>query len=180
MDADWLLGIDENGLGPRLGPLIVTAVVAEVHDAGAGLAARGARGALAERLGDSKALVSHGHVALGEAWARAIGRRMGLEPGSPDALMSGISLDSAEELRRPCPSHLFAQCWRDEGERFEADDALVSRIERDLSGLDGRGIRVTEARSCIVCTRRLNDALAGGRSRFDVDLYAMERLVLGA
>jgi hypothetical protein len=36
------------------------------------------------------------------------------------------------------------------------------------------------ARVAIVCAKRLNDEAAKGRSRFDVDLHAMERLVLAA
>jgi ribonuclease HII len=180
MCAEWLLGIDENGLGPKLGPLVVTAVTVETDGAGAKLAAHSPRGRLADRLGDSKALVSHGNVALGEAWARCIARRMGLKAERPDALFSGISLDTAEELTRPCPAHVREQCWRLDGEVFEADDALVARIDRDLCRLDAQGVRVRSVETAVVCTRRLDDALADGRSRFDVDLHTMERLVLSA
>ena len=61
------LGVDENGLGPRLGPLVVTAVLARVTDEGHVVASRRPRGALAQRLGDSKAMIAHGDVALGPA-----------------------------------------------------------------------------------------------------------------
>src|SRR5579859_3517981 len=103
------VGIDENGLGPRLGPLIVTAVVAEAE--GSRAEAR-PRGAMRERLGDSKRLVAFGNTALGEAWARAIARRMGFgDLGSPEALLRALSLDSAEALRAPCPREHADQCW---------------------------------------------------------------------
>ena len=72
------LGVDENGLGPRLGPLVVTAVVARVTEEGHLVASRRPKGALAKRLGDSKAMIAHGDVALGDAWARAVGRRIGV------------------------------------------------------------------------------------------------------
>ena len=58
------IGVDENGLGPRLGPLVVTAVVARVTEEGHAVASRRPRGALAKRLGDSKAMIAHGDVAL--------------------------------------------------------------------------------------------------------------------
>ena len=54
------VGVDENGLGPRLGPLIVTAVLARATEEGAKVIVKRPRGALAQRLGDSKELVSFG------------------------------------------------------------------------------------------------------------------------
>src|SRR5262245_55054872 len=90
------IGVDENGLGPRLGPLIVTAVLARVEGFGCRLAARPARGRLGRRLGDSKQLVSHGDVSLAEAWARALvlrgcgkldGQAARREVRSPEALI---------------------------------------------------------------------------------------------
>jgi hypothetical protein len=59
------VGIDENGMGPRLGPLIVTAVLATVDDAGAKLVSSRPRGAVAKRIGDSKKLVTFDDSALG-------------------------------------------------------------------------------------------------------------------
>ena len=174
------MGIDENGLGPRLGPLVVTAVWAKVSPEGGVIAARKARGALAKRLGDSKDMVSHGDVALGEAWARAIARRLGIDATNPDELIHALALDSRAELRKPCPRHVEAQCWNTEREVFEADEELVSLVTRDLDRLAEKGIDVTGVRSSVVCTKRLNDARRDGRSRFDVDLHAMERIILHA
>ena len=174
------IGVDENGLGPRLGPLVVTAVVARVTEEGHAVASRRPRGALAKRLGDSKAMIAHGDVALGEAWARAVGARIGVATSTPDDLIHALALDSKSELRRLCPSHVEAQCWSTEGEAFEADDKLVRRIGDDLARLAGQGVDVVSLRSTVVCTRRINDARTEGRSRFDVDLHAMERVVLDA
>lgn len=174
------MGVDENGLGPRLGPLVVTAIVARVSDAGQCIAARKPRGSLARRLGDSKALVSHGDVALGEAWARALAARVGLDARGPDSLIHALALDSRSELRRMCPSHVEAQCWNTERETFEAEGELVARVSDDLGKLAARGIDVVDVRTTLVCTKRLNEARMRGRSRFDVDLHAMERIVLDA
>src|SRR5450432_498897 len=174
------MGIDENGLGPRLGPLVVTAVWAKVSILGGPIAARKPRGSLARRLGDSKEMVSHGNVALGEAWARAIARRIGLDARDPDELIHALALDSRIELRKPCPSHVEAQCWSTEREAFEAEEDLVALVARDLDRLAERGIDVTGVRSSVVCTKRLNQARVDGKSRFDVDLHAMERMFLHA
>jgi ribonuclease HII len=180
------IGLDENGLGPRLGPLIVTAVLARTSDpAGQKLAEGRPKGALRARLGDSKRLVSFGDTALGEAWARAIAARMGLdrEPASPDALVHALSLDSPEELRAPCPrapTDHAAQCWSHEGEAFVAEPKLVAKLARDLDKLEARGVDVRRVTCVVTCTRRLNAGLERGLTRFHSDLHAMERLVLDA
>jgi ribonuclease HII len=179
-DTTFRIGVDENGLGSRLGPMIVTAVLARVTPEGSARAKTKARGALSSRLDDSKALVAHGDVALGEAWARAVVARDTTRsaPTTPDELVHALALDDRNALREPCPSHVAAQCWNTSGEAFEAEDVLVRTIDRDLAMLESRGIAVLGARSIIACPRRLNDALDQGKNRFQVDLHAMERLVL--
>lgn len=173
------VGIDENGLGPRLGPLVVTAVWAETWGSGPERAQRKARGGLRKRLGDSKKLAHFGDATLGEAWARAIAARSGGgAPETPEPLIRALSLDAADALRLPCPQNHADQCWSTTDEKFSADPSLVSQVERDLARLEEQGIRVLEAACVLVCAKRLNDAAARGLSRFDVDLHAMERLAL--
>ncbi len=175
----YRVGADENGLGPRLGPLVVTAVLAECDARGHALASKPTRGAMQRRLGDSKALVAHGDVALGEAWARALAERDGGPPQSVDELVQRLSLDAQGELERPCPSPVArAQCWSAHGEAFVASDALVGEVKRDLDALDRGGLRLLRSRSVVVCNQRLNAASRAGISRFSVDLHAMERLAL--
>jgi ribonuclease HII len=175
------IGIDENGLGPRLGPLVVTAVEALTTGSGHERAEKRPRGAMRARLDDSKKLVSHGDTALGEAWARAIARRMGLpEPREPDALIRALSVDPPETLRAPCPPDHAAQCWSAEGEAFAADERLVETVAKDLRRLESQGIGVLRVACVVTCARRLNDGVARGLTRFHVDLHAMERLALEA
>jgi ribonuclease HII len=175
------IGIDENGLGPRLGPLVVTCVAARTSAGGHARAERKPRGALAARLGDSKKLIGHGDISLGEAWARGIARRMRLaDPDGPDSLVRALSLDTAETLRAPCPESHGAQCWGVDGEAFEADPTLVGTVERDLTRLQEQGVDVLYAACVVTCTRRLNDGVARGLTRFHLDLHAMERLALDA
>jgi hypothetical protein len=179
------IGADENGLGPRLGPMVVTAVMARVTPEGERMVGRKPRGALAARLGDSKALIAHGDVALGEAWARALARRgCGRAPfadgpgATPDDLLHAIAADDRSALRAPCPSHVEAQCWSVAGETFAAPDAMVETVAADLDRLAAKGVELCAVRSIILCARRMNEGLDAGRSRFVLDLHAMERLVL--
>lgn len=178
------VGIDENGLGPRLGPLVVTAVVLEAREGAERAAMSKPTKALAPRLGDSKALVRYGGSSLGEAWARAIAARLELggELGDPDALAHAFFLEGKSVLRAPCPPEREhghgGQCWGAAGEVFGSDDAAVAQASRDLDRLEKRGLRVRALRIAVVCTQRLNEAAARGVSRFAVDLHTMERLVL--
>jgi hypothetical protein len=49
-----------------------------------------------------------------------------------------------------------------------------------LQTLAKRGIHLRRAKSAVACTRLLNDRLAAGQSRVELDLELMERLVLDA
>jgi ribonuclease HII len=176
------VGIDENGLGPRLGPLVVTAVAARARGEGHRLSEHKPRGAIVKRLGDSKGLVSFGDSALGEAWARALAIRTGRGAGAlnPDQLVHALALDEKAELRRACPSDHIEQCWNTTGEAFAAEESLVETIGGDLGKLAARGLDVLDVRVAIVCTERLNANIKRGLSRFVSDLHAMERLALAA
>jgi ribonuclease HII len=174
------IGIDENGLGPRLGPLVVTAVVADTSGEGTARAEARPKGALRKRLDDSKKLVSYGDSALGEAWARAIAKRMAAPAGTPEELVHALSIDPAEMLRSPCPGDHHAQCWNAYGEAFACEPKLLAQVERDLEKLEAAGVNILHARCVIACTRRLNEYVARGQTRFHADLHAMERLALAA
>ncbi|MEZ4219789.1 MAG: hypothetical protein R3B13_02590 [Polyangiaceae bacterium] len=169
------VGVDENGLGARLGPLVVTAVMAEVDERGVRALSRPLPRRIAEDLDDSKRLVAHGNVGLGEAWARALSPT---NAATPQDVLSHVLLEPQTELERPCPRGLAGQCWSTRDEAFAAAPELVARLSKHLRSLETRGVRVCAVRSSTTCTRLLNDAKAAGRTRFTVDLHAMERLIL--
>ncbi len=174
------VGLDENGMGPRLGPLVVTSILAEVGDGAERFLRAPPRGSFAERVGDSKALLGFGNTSLGEAWARVIAGKRGSSAARPSELLGELSLDAESVLKAPCPSHHSDLCWEEGDESFAAPDPLRRECERDLERLEGKGVRIVDARVVIVCVRRLNESLLQGKTRLDVDLHAMERLVLGA
>ena len=176
----WRVGIDENGLGPQLGPLIVTGVMAKVTDGAQRALRRGAEAFLHERLDDSKALVRHGDIALGEAWARAVADKCGMQCSEPEALAEALALQARAQRVRSCPAPALEQCWSSGGERFEASEAQLAQAREDLAVLARRGIEVVWARSAIVCVRALNEARQQGIGRFESDLHAMEELALAA
>ncbi len=169
------IGADENGLGARLGPLVVTAVLARVDASGARTLARRLPKRIAADLDDSKRLVAHGNVALGEAWARVLAAPSATRA---DDVLDSLLLEGREALRRPCPKGVAAQCWASAGDDLSAPEDMLARVTRHLETLRGKGVEVCSVRSSVTCTRLLNDAKAEGLTRFSVDLHAMERLVL--
>lgn len=175
------VGIDENGMGPRLGPLVVTSVLARASGDGAKLATSKPRGSMATRIGDSKRLVAFDDNVLGEAWARALALRSGASTAkTPAELLRSIANDEETELRSLCPSHHEDMCWSDAREVLASTDEDVLACQKDLDRLAQKGLEVLRVRVAIVCARRLNDAVHKGQSRFDVDLHTMERLTLAA
>ncbi len=174
------VGIDENGLGPRLGPLIVTSVVAKTTPTALVRLRNAAKGELSKRLGDSKALISFGDCGLGEAWARAIAERTsGLPCESPAEIVANLALDGSADLHAPCPADHATQCWGFPP-RFTADKDLIEQARRDLTWLEERDIDIRSTTCVIVCVGRINEASRGGITRNAIDLSAMERLVLNA
>jgi ribonuclease HII len=173
------VGIDENGLGPRLGPLVVTAVAARVTEGARGSVLRSPSGVRGDRIGDSKRLVSFGDSDLGEAWAHVLAARAGLAPAaSPDELVQALSIESREVLHAPCPDAHRQQCWSAEGEAFASDPKTLAVLTQDAARLEKRGLSLLGAHVAIVCTQRINEQARLGISRFELDLHAMERLLL--
>jgi ribonuclease HII len=175
LEHAFRIGVDENGLGSRLGPLIVTGVLGHVDQAGDRTLGRKLPKSLRASLDDSKRLVSHRDTRLGEAWARVL---VGPEAKTPAELFAVLSLEGEAELKKPCPSHVSAQCWQVEGESFLAPPELMKQVQRHREGLAKRGVELIAVQSSVICTERLNAARAKGKNRFVSDLHAMEALVL--
>ena len=175
MAYTYHIGIDENGLGAQLGPLVTTAVMASTTELGSKAALKRLPKSISKDLDDSKRLVAHGNVALGEAWARVVSPQT---LNTPDELLSHLTLESRDALTEPCPKHVRNQCWNIEGEQFEADEGLLKRVATQRNRIAKRGIVVERVMCSVVCTRLLNDAKLAGANRFVRNLHSMERLAL--
>lgn len=174
--ANFHVGADENGLGSRLGPMIVTAVLAEADEQGERFLGRKLPKRMREDLDDSKRLMTHTDVSLGEAWARAL---TGDTARSPAELFEQLSLEGTGKLREPCPRTASAQCWTERDEAFCATPEQRARVQKHVATFAARGVRILEVRCSVICTGQLNENRARGVNRFVSDLHAMERLILG-
>ena len=172
-------GVDENGLGPRLGPLVATALTLELPRYG--------RSALCERglrlgLTDSKQTGGFGRMGFTESVALALlsPDPEGEAPRSADALLDRLGVDPERRLRPCCPdSATAAQCWGVDlplpafGGDLDYGRGLVRRLV-------GRSqLRIVEAQSRVACAGVLNTKLGEGKNKLGVDLELFEDLIDG-
>ena len=170
-------GVDENGLGPRLGPLVATAVVLRVERYECRDLYR-----LGESLGvkDSKQASGFGKMAAAESLALAMLERLhGRLPADADDLLELVSLVAPSRLRATCPVTCAPQCWsaRVSLPAFRGD---AERGCRALDALESAGVRLLAARSSVACAAELNRERRRLGSKLAVDLLLFERLLLNA
>ena len=173
--AGLRVGVDENGLGPRLGPMIVTGALIDVTTDWD----RFVLAARAVGIGDSKGLCAHG--AMREVEATVLGIldvHLGVRPRTFAELFGALSLDSDAVVRALCPDGEAPRMC------LGADIALPAfggaPGPRHLVGaraLRDAGALLRRVFFTSVCNRRLHAEQALGHSRFDVDLARMVDLV---
>jgi ribonuclease HII len=170
----YRVGVDENGLGARLGPLVVTAVVAAVSEKGDKRLNHWNSKKHRHVLDDSKQLIRHGDVRLGEAWARVLAHEPTQDPTELLQLISAVPID---KLKARCPKNAQLQCWNSQSDDFLASRGLVEQVRDELQTLRELGISPCRVVSRLVCTDELNARGQAGENRFLVDLHCMEELV---
>lgn len=176
--SELVIGIDENGLGPRLGPLVVTAVAMEVDRYEPKKLAR----ALKRRgYTDSKDVCSFQSMADGEAKALATVACVRREvPSDLDALVRAVSLEGDAWLRAPCPGSGHEPCWgaRIPLPRWTTTEHIAEETHALERVLERHGVRLVAVRSSILCASRLNGHIDAGTSKSRIDLGAFESLAV--
>ncbi len=170
------MGVDENGLGPRLGPLVATSVVLETSRYGrAALCQRG----LGLGLTDSKETGGFGRMAFTESVALALVERGGAGvPASVDGFFDSVAPESRPRLRACCPDEATArQCWGvDPSLPMFGGNAAQGR--RLLDRLIGRSsLRIVDVQSRVACAGMLNAKHSDGTNKLAVDLELFEDLI---
>lgn len=171
-----ILGIDENGLGPLLGPLVVSgARVLKKPGLSDETAMReGVRLGIADsKVTASSTSMRHAEsIALGSAM-RVLGRSLPTDTDWYDHFI----IESEELLTRRCPSSAKPQCW---GAPIElpcfggdATEGLTS-----ILALEKKGVRLEGFTSSVSCAERLNHATESGVSKFVFNLNRMEDVFL--
>ncbi len=173
-----ITGIDENGLGPLLAPLIATSVTLELHKPKARLSGKTL---LELGIGDSKKVSAFGAMAHTESIALALlARVFGHAPQDFDSLIEMLALTPEGEhgarLRAPCPSSSTAQCWSTEVV-LPAFQGSQEDGEHVLEKLQKRGAHLLRARSVVCCVARFNELTVRHKSKFTLDLRIFEELI---
>jgi ribonuclease HII len=172
------IGIDENGLGSQLGPMIVTAVRLEIDRAKVANHAALVRATERAGIGDSKAVCSHGSMASAEAMVLSLFEsHLGIVPVSLDALVQDVGLDDHAALRTDCPSgEASVACFGDPIALPAFGPGPSDRDRATSRALARSGVRLAGVRVGVLCAKRIHLAKRAGRSRFDLDLATMTRL----
>ena len=179
----WL-GVDENGLGPCMGPLCVTLVEGQL----ASLASAAPVTALGKqlKLTDSKVICGHGRMRWAESVALALLQRVwGTLPDDLAELDRRFRASTwalqpnglATQAQRPCPSLKQAQlCWMERVPlpAFGGDPALAVSA---LDALADAGFTLTCVQQQALCVAEVNALAAGGYGRFAATLLAVEALL---
>ncbi len=167
-------GIDENGLGPRLGPLVITGVLLEQIERSDLEWMR-----MLRRVGfdDSKRVASFGHMAHTESRALAlIERAFGVAPDDYHTLLKVLCPEEQARLTALCPNNDKAQCWG-HNLKLPAFGGKADDAHEALDVLAAQGLRIKHARSVMVCARIINNAKDLAQSRFSLELDEVVRLI---
>ena len=164
-----VIGIDENGLGPRMGPLVVTGVRLRLDGRGPTLEElRRATG-----LDDSKRVFSPAHRDRGEA--RALGVLGPRSATSLPALLRRLSVPPPWPAPPACPEPERARSGScpalDPGRPLPRWIAAPDDLAAPLAQL---GVQVERIATAAVCPGVLNEALRAESSKLQVDLQLFE------
>lgn len=174
VEARRVIGVDENGLGPRLGPLVVTGVRLRL----AGAAPTFAELRAATGLDDSKRVFSPGRRGRGEALALGV---LGLAgAGSPAELLAERLVALPWEPPGACPAtprRLDASTSPCPALPVRPVPRWTARVEDVAGGLQRLGMAVERVAWAVLCPGLLNVALRDGTSKLAVDLRLFELVV---
>jgi hypothetical protein len=174
----WV-GIDEAGYGPNLGPLVMTAVVAEgpgprEPDVWTDLAATAARaGDASDRLwvDDSKAVlrVPRGRARLEATCLALVAAARGSIPGSLADLLSAVGAGTLEDAE--------LTPWLDAGAEAEGLAPKEVRLAAPPAPFEGAPWRISGVHAVVVGPARFNAELAMTGSKARVHFAAFTRLL---
>ena len=181
-----LVGIDENGLGPLLGPLIVTCVSFEVSSKLSPQKMMECGRAIG--IDDSKQSAGFGRMTLAESIALAATEKIhGKVPTDLDTLSGKLSVASLRERKSLCPkatlhpeaNQSWRPCWEPKVclPAFGGDPHHGAKA---IAKLQRKGILLKDIRFAIACVGSLNQRLSRGVNKLQHNLSLFERLLLDA
>lgn len=178
-------GIDENGLGPRLGPLVVTGVLLELPEYAPDAVGRALGAALAPdgpAVGDSKRTLGFKRMAQGEPVVLGM---VSAALGRPRATFAEFFRDLAfrpePELQAHCPPGALPMCWAPPLALPMWSPGGAADLGPEIrAALAGAGIRFRDVAVATSCPGWFNRDLGDGtyRNKLHLEFALIERLLL--
>lgn len=179
----WIIGIDEAGYGPNLGPFVMTSVACRVPDDSADAdlwrllapVARRNRDAEDGRLLIDDSKIVHGKHGLAGLEQGVLATLWGEEIAPStclDTLVEGVCPDDREELRR--------EMWYRGTQALPvhvATDALAAWTARFEEVCNEAAVGAWRIRSSVVCSPRFNSLLDAGGSKGGVLAHTLTHLL---
>ena len=181
--AAWVIGIDEAGYGPNLGPLVMTSVACRVPDALLGRDFWQVLGPAVRRCGGDggPVVVDDSKAVYGSAQGLAALEANVLATVAPRA--DGAALTLATYLDRVCPdcvADVRGEVWYTGGTALPAEsaaEALAPLASCFAETCGGAGLRWGLARSVVVCAPRFNGLLDRHGSKASVLAHGLTELL---
>lgn len=156
--SNLMIGVDENGLGPALGPMIATAVTLKVLE----MPTPWHTPMMAEHLGitDSKAIASFKNMKGVESFVLA---------HLADQSLDSLYLHAESKLQTRCPNaESQAQCFS-KNKPPPLFGGETAKGASQLLALKKLGIEIVRVKSHVICANAFNDRIKH-KSKFAVDL----------
>ncbi|MCD6413880.1 MAG: hypothetical protein J7L54_07030 [Elusimicrobia bacterium] len=162
-----MAGIDENGLGPKLGFFCVTAVLIECDEYNAEIFWKANRGFVA----DSKDIMSSRNILKGlDIVKHFTGSFAGRSPASANDFLESVSFRPLAAAKSRCPRHCAEMCWEPDF-TFPSGQGYSRKPDFGIAGAALRGVYVS-----YICPREFNRRCAKA-SKFAVEFSLVEELL---
>lgn len=171
----YIVGIDENGLGPRLGPLVVTGSIFEIEGTYHPAKFWEETSVPGLIINDSKKVFSQRNKARGERSVLIYYHYLFKQPpGKANDFLSQILLSNFTELRRGCGENSEIMCW-EPGINLPfwyQENDLTKFTEK----INQRMIKLREVKTILCCPYNFNSWLSTERvgdnkNRLDFSLF---------
>jgi len=183
----FVAGIDENGLGPKLGPLVVTGALFETDGDGYepsrfGEALEGATALGGARVADSKAVMSASAMGPGETTVLALASRLRGDATRTDGeFLEAFCHPPPSAWRDACPPEGRTLCFGPDAPLglFGADLANARELGARLApAMASAGVTLRAVHAEVLCPARFNRTLEEeGNGKARLDLAAFERRI---
>ncbi len=160
-----VVGIDENGFGPKLGPLVVTATLVDIGDP---------EKLLNSSLKESKKICASGKMKICEMIALSFYKSLyDCIPFTSSELLSNILLTQKDECPSPltpCVPDFVLPCWTDTSNLLDIE--IAGKYLQEINA------HLLEIKSIALCPGRFNQKLQFTSSKSHLDYLLFEDLIL--